>query len=382
MNKTLKAYAIFTGGMIGVGIFGIPYALARSGVWPTLITGTVVLLFTLLIHFFAVEIILMGKGRRQLPGYIGLYLGKTGKVLETVACVGGSVGALLAYLIVGGSLLALFLSQFMIISPVSATLIYFVCGAAFVLWGVHGHPTVHMTIYGLFVIVLGLLIWFSTSIFSLQNISLLGNGLITPFLLPYGVLLFAFWGVALTPELVEITRGNRKIIRRVLLYGFATALISYLIFSVLIVGISGAGTTEDAIGGLKKFGSLGQAMIVFGALFGVLTTFSSFLSVGRTLKRTLIYDFKFSVLGAWLIAMGLPILLFIAGVHGFVKVLGITGAVFLGLEGILVVAAYWVANYGLSKRKNVFVGRMLLFLFGLLLACGVVVEILRVLRII
>jgi amino acid permease len=381
MNKTLKAYAIYTGGMIGVGIFGIPYALMRSGAWPTLVTGAVVICMTFMIHLFAVEVILMAKGKRQLPGYIGLYLGKTGKVLETIACVGGSVGALLAYLIVGGSFLVLFLSHFFVITPITATLIYFVCASSIVLWGKQGHPVVHMIIYGLFVVVLLVLIWFSVSLFSPQNIPLIGNGLLTPFLLPYGVLLFAFWGVALTPELVELTQGNRKIIRKALVYGFATALISYVIFSILIVGISGVNTTEDAIGGLRNFGAVGQVVIMFGALFGVLTTFSSFLSVGRTLKRTMIYDFKFSNLGAWAIAMGLPLLLFVAGVNGFVKVLGVTGAVFLGLEGILVVLAYWVANFGSSKRSNAFASRKLLFVFGALLTVGVVVEILRVMRI-
>lgn len=381
MNRTLRAYAIYTGGMIGVGIFGIPYALMRSGAWPTLITGAIVLVMVFMIHLFAVEVILMAKGRRQLPGYIGLYLGKKGKVLETIACIGGSVGALLAYLIVGGSFLVLFLSHFVVIAPITAVLIYFVCAASIVLWGKQGHPVVHMVIYGLFVVVLLLLIWFSVSLFSVQNIPLFGNGMLTPFLLPYGVLLFAFWGVALTPELVELTNGNRTIIRWALTCGFATALISYVIFSFLIVGISGVNTTEDAIGGLRNFGAVGEVMILFGALFGVLTTFSSFLSVGRTLKRTMIYDFKFSNLGAWTIAMGLPLFLFVAGVNSFVKVLGVTGAVFLGLEGILVVSAYWVANFGSAKRINSFVSRKVLLLFLVLLAGGVVVEILRVLRI-
>jgi len=382
MNRTFKAYAIFTGGMIGVGIFGIPYSLMRSGAWPTLVTGFVVLMLAFMINLFAIELVLMAKGKRQLPGYIAIYLGSKGKVLETVASVGGNVGALLAYLIAGGSFLALCLSPFFHISPITATLIYFICGASLVFWGMQGHPFVHLIIYLMFVVVLAFLIWFSSGVFLWQNVPLFGNGLITPFLLPYGVLLFAFGGAGLIPELADITRSNRKTMRRVIVAGFALALVSYVVFSVLITGINGAGTTEDAIGGLYSLGPTGQKLAIIGGLFGVLTTFSSFLSVGRTLKRTLIFDFHFSHVGAWLIAMGTPLLLYFAGVQGFIRVLGITGAVFLGLEGILIIASYWVAHSAKSKRITSIAGRPTLFALGFFLTFGVLVEILRVLKII
>lgn len=381
MTTGFKTFALYIGGTIGVGIFGIPYALMRSGFWPMIVTTIVVLIITYFIHLFALDIVLMAGGRRQLPGYIGMYLGKSGKYLETIAEVGGSAGALLAYLIVGGGFLHLVINSFVPASLEGMIFLYFIIGAGIVFWGKVGHPMVHSVIFAFFMVVLGILIWYASREFSLDNFTRSGNGIMTSFLLPYGVLLFAFWGVALIPELVYVAKGSRSTVKKAIGLGFIVSLISYVLFSVIIVGVSGVNTTEDAIGGLIKLGGSMRLIVLLGSVFGVLTTFSSFLSVGRTLKRMFIYDYKFSALGAWLIAMGIPILFFLLGVHSFVKVLGVTGAIFLGLEGLLIIAAYWVGYHAKTRRHGAYVSKKILSIFIFLLFAGVIVEIMRIFNI-
>jgi len=360
-----------------VGVFGIPFAVVRAGLVPTLITGSIVLVLSFVIHLLLVEIVLNTKGAKQLPGYVGTYLGSLGKLISVISNSFGAVGALLAYLIVGGYFFSLFVAPVFHISPAVATIAYFIVGALIMIRGVNGLPSAHLLIFVLFAFVLVVLGISVGGVMEFTSVPVFGPGLITRFLLPYGVFLFSFWSLSLVPELVQTAGRNRAIIRKALIFAFLTALLSYSVFSLLVVGASGNSISEDAIMGLRESEKVTGGVVGLAALFGVLTTFSSFLAIGHTLKRTFVFDFGIPNIFAWLMAMGLPFLLFIFGVNQFVKVLGVTGAVFLGIDGILVIIAYISLKNSKRSKKQGFFSTGILGLIIAFFLVGIIIEVLR-----
>jgi len=377
MKRLIASYAMFAGGMIGVGLFGIPYAVVKVGLVPAIIIGIVVTLLALVIHLIFAELISVTKGRRQLPGYVGLYLGPTGKVIATVANIFGSMGTLLAYLLAGGVFLSIIFSPFFSISPQVATIIYFFIVAFILLKETRALDWLQFVIVVLFAVVLVFLASASRGSFSWTNIYLPAD--LNQLLLPYGVLLFSFWGLSLVPELVDTNKRQWRPVFWSICLSFLTALVCYVVFTVIVVGISGVNTTQEAVVGIQ--GKVGKEVYWLAAFFGFLATFSSFIAFGHTLKRTLVLDFKIPPLFSWLIAVGLPFFLYLMGFQQFVLILGLTGAVFSGTEGLLVVLSYWVSK---SRRKKDFINfrspAVLATVAGLLVI-GVLAEIAHVFKV-
>ena len=106
MNKNLfYATATLIGAIVGVGIFGVPYVVAKAG----FLIGLLFLFglggVALLLHLFYGEIVLRTPGKHRYVGYAGIYLGQWGKRLITFTSVFIFYGALLAYIIVAGKFL-------------------------------------------------------------------------------------------------------------------------------------------------------------------------------------------------------------------------------------------------------------------------------------
>jgi amino acid permease len=67
---------------------------------------------------------------------------------------------------------------------------------------------------------------------------------ITKVLIPYGVILFAFLGAAAVPEMEQELIRNRKLMKKAIIIGVLIPIISYLLFAVAVVGVTGLATSE------------------------------------------------------------------------------------------------------------------------------------------
>ena len=102
----LEAISILVGTIIGAGILGIPYVVAQAGFITGLVILAVISFTVIMINLYLGEIVLSTKARHQLTGYAEKYLGKFGKYLMFGSVVFGFYGALLAYIIGEGQVLA------------------------------------------------------------------------------------------------------------------------------------------------------------------------------------------------------------------------------------------------------------------------------------
>jgi len=101
-KQFVYALATFVGTVIGVGLFGLPYVALKVGFAVVLFYFIFIGIVTALVLLIYGEIILRTEGVHRLPGYAEKYLGIWGKRVAFLSIVLTLVGALLAYLIVGG----------------------------------------------------------------------------------------------------------------------------------------------------------------------------------------------------------------------------------------------------------------------------------------
>ena len=156
--------------------------------------------------------------------------------------------------------------------------------------------------------------------------------------LPYGILLFAFGGLIAVPIQRQLLVGREKELRPAI--GFAVLFVAllYIVFTTVVVGISGTATTADAVSGLYQF--LGSKITILSSLFGIFAITTSFLMLASALINTFHLDFGIRRFNAWLITVVPPLVLFFAGIRSFIGVISLAGGVALALEQILVIFLY------------------------------------------
>ena len=367
--KLIYAIATLSGTIIGVGLFALPYVTLKVGFWVILGYFLVLGALVILIHSFFGELALKTPDFKRLPGFAKIYLGNWGEKIALISTILGIFGAILAYLIVGGEFLTeLFLPIFGGNSLIY-TLFYFFVGAALIFFGIKAIAKVEFWGLILFFLILFAIFFQGKSVLSLGN--LFPSPDFSHLFLPYGVILFSLWGAALIPEVEEmlgVDSPRKKLIGKIIFISILVPIIVYLFFIYLILGITGAQTTESALTGLRNV--LGDGIVSLALFFGVLTTFTSFIALGLTLKKVFWYDLKIEKNIAFAIACFIPLALFLIGIKQFIPVISFVGATMLGIDGILI-----LLMYKKIKPKQILVYPLFLILFG-----GIIYEIIYFLK--
>ncbi len=361
-KRVLEASATLVSCTVGAGILGIPYVVEESGFLIGMIDLSIIALIFYTLNLMLADISFSNKKMSQLAGYAQRYLGKKGKIIMTITLMFAITGAMTAYLIATGN----FLSQIFFNSQKYSLLmsILFFATMSFLIYlglEIVERSELYMTIF--FVSIVLLLFILASPHIKLQNLTNIHAG---KFLLPYGVLLFAFLGFPALPEARE-EAGNKNNLKKAIFFGTAIPLTLYFLFSLTIVGLSGVNTTQSAILSLKP---LGYWVTLLGLLFGTLTISTTFLALGLALRDTYYYDFKFNKLNSLILAVLPPFIIFLSGVRNFTRVLSITGAVSGGLLGILI-----LIMHSRSGSKNKVLNSVIVkTAISLLLIAGVIYQ--------
>lgn len=336
----VKALAVFLGTIIGVGIFGLPFAAAKAGFGIT--AGYIFLMaaIAIIIHIFYAEVAMSVEGKDRLPGYAKKYLGPFWEKVCMAVVISILFGALLPYLIVGGEFLNFFLSPYFGENLILCTLLFFSGGAYIVFKELKNISRAELVL-----LVLILLIPVILFIKSAQFIEL-GNFLkFNPKFLffPYGIALFSLWASDIVPELKDLLaqRDVKKVslnLKSVIVLGISFTAFIYIFFIFTVLGVSGDATSSEAISGLSPF--LSSFFVKLGYIFGMICCFSSFITIALALKRTLWYDFGLSENISWFLTCFLPLLIFLLGARSFLPVIGFIGSVAIGIEAIIIVFLY------------------------------------------
>jgi len=375
MSKNLKisfnAISIIIGTIIGVGIFGLPYAISRVGFLVgisllVLLSGTV-----LCLHYLYGEIVLRTKRKQRLVGYAKKYLGSKGKFIATLSALFGLLGSQLAYLIVGGEFLRFLSGSLFNENLLVYIVIFLVVGSLIILKDSTAIASFEF-LMSVFLILVILLIFFSAlPHIQLNNFSRIN---LSNIFLTYGVILFSLSGVVAIPEAIEYLKKKKgKHYKRIIGIGTLLPHFLYILFIVAVLGIAGNNISESAITGLQGF--LGKNIVIIGALFGLAAVITSFVTIGATLMKIIWYDYRISKMFSWLIVTIAPLILFIAGFRNFINVIGVVGAIMGGVNGILIILIYQQAKkkgdnkdpaYSIKLPKIIKWSMIIVFVLGIL----------------
>lgn len=365
-NKNfLYATAVLVGTMVGVGIFGIPFAFSKAGFWIGFLFLILIGFITLLLDLMYGEVVLRTHEEHQITGYADKYLGLWFKRSIFFSVALALYSALLVYMIIAGEFLNNIFSSVFYASPTSYSLIFFVVLAILILRGIKRISWVEFFLMGLFAVVVILIFGVGVGSINLSNFA----GIHPEFwFLPYGVLLFAFAGFSAIPIQRDILRDQENNLKKSILLAVLLTGALYLLFAFTVLGISGGATTPDAISGLYQF--LGGKIIFLGSLFGILAVTTSFLMLGSAFMEMFHLDYNVPKKGAWLLVVVPPLVLFLGGLRAFIDIISLAGSVAIGLEGIVLTFVYIkskskgdrVPEYSLELPK--FFYYLLIFVFG------------------
>jgi tyrosine-specific transport protein len=362
------------GTIIGVGIFGVPYVVAQSGVAIGLIHFAVLTLAVLLVHLWFGELTLRTNAHHRIVGYAERYLGPWGKRLAALAGIGGVYGALLAYLIVSGSFLHQLLGPALGGTDWHYSVAFGALAGLAVAFGLRLVEELEFILTAFLFIAMSLILIVGAQRVDTANFSTVNLAVA---FLPYGAILFSLSGASAIAEIRDILRGRERFFGRAIVWGTLIASVLTLLFVLTIIGVSGDATTPEAIAGLAPV--LGRSIVVLGAVLGFLAIATSFLALGLYLHEVFRFDFHLSKLPAFLLGIGVPLLIFLIGNPAFTQVILVTGGIFGGLDGLLIALLVLKARKH-GDRKPEFRVRLpavVNWIVALLFAAGIAVTVLE-----
>lgn len=372
--KFLEAVLILSGMIIGVGMFGIPYSFAVAGFWLGVLELAVLAALMILVHILYAELVVETATYHRLPGYVKIYLGRGAEVLSIFAVFFGTVGSLIAYILIGAIFLQNIISVFW---PGSSEIIWalaiVVSGAAITLFPLRKEALINGILTAFLIGFIAVLVLFLLPGLRMENLAGFEPG---QAFLPYGVLLFSLAGGIAIPDLVGLLRRERARVRKAVIVGTVIPALVYFLFALAVVGVSSNGVSEEAFAGLR--GIVSDNLIFLGSIIGFLAVYTSYIILTSNSQALLRLDFRFPKILAWVLASLVPLAFYLAGFQSFILIIGAVGAVAGGIDIALIVAMF----HRLRKKQGV---SFSVFSYGwkvaliLLVSTGVIYELYRVL---
>jgi amino acid permease len=354
--------AVMCNTIVGVGIFALPYIAVKAGLLVMFLYFALLGPLVLAVHLMFCEVALKTPDYKRLAGFSKIYLGDWGRSVAVITNIIGFFGILVAFMVVGGEFLFQFVSP-LLGGPVEVySFIYFLAGAVLIYFGINIVSRVGLWGLALFFVIFTVLALKGLPFFDSANLAVRAESRADIFL-PYGAVLFALWASSSIPEVEEMLgrKGRKDLLKPAVIVSSLIALLTYALFVIMIVGITGVNTTQSAFIGLKNILGEGATSLFF--LFGLVTSFTSFIIVGLTLKKMLAYDLHIEKHIAWGLVALVPVILFASGFKNFIDIFSIVGGVLLGIDGILIVLMYQKIR---PDRKFITLPLLLVFIGGII----------------
>jgi len=348
MRKILISSLTLSGMIIGAGMFGIPFALSKSGFWPGVLELWILAGVVLALHLTYSEVVIATAETHRLPGYVKKYLGAEAFRLSKFSAVFGITGSLLAYLILGSIFLNnIFKTWFPEAGLVFWVIIIGIAAAAITFFNLKKESLINGLLTAalvLFTVFLVFMLWPDINNAHWRGFSP------SAAMVPYGILLFSLSGGLVIPEVVILSGKSRRAARISILLGSLIPAVIYLFFAAAVLGVSGNNVSEDAISGL--YTSVGGKVVAIGSLIGFLAVFTSLVAASKNFQELLRLDMNWPKPLAWLAVSVLPLFFYFAGFKNFIGVIGAVGAVGVGVDSALIIGAF----HRLRKKQEKIIG--------------------------
>jgi amino acid permease len=370
---TLVPSLMLVGATVGVGIFSVPATLAGVGPWWAVGMCVGVGALMLVLQLLYMEVALATPEQARLPGFARHWLGEGWRWLAALGTVGSSMGALVAYVLVGGGFAraltgAALGGEF---GPLGAWQLGMgACAALAIALGLRSFARLDALATGCLVTAALAVVGVASTRADWGAVLATPSGGGAQAALTYGVLVFAFTGAPVIPLMEELVRGNRAAYRRSIIAGTAVAWCVTVAFGFAVWAAFGGVTPSELPAAFGRTFGVGAMALL--ALFGLLSTFTAYLASATNLRDALTVDLRVPPRAAWAFVALLPIGIALATRGDVLRVIGWTGAVFGGVAAVTICATF----VGMQRKARAV--RVPRWLAWLVLACtvlGALVEI-------
>lgn len=358
-SPLFQAVLLTISGIIGAGIFALPYVFVYSNFYFSVIGLAFLTLVTILLNRFYIDVILSVRTDHQLPGYINIYLGPQFRNLAVLNLLISSFGALIAYIKLATNFLLVF---FPVTSPALLSNIFIVVIIVlfFLRFRVNLSPLNYLPLLTIFIV----LVIFSTTI----NLNLPPIPSFPPIIYFFGVTAFSLSGFTILPEVEELLRRHNQRSKLYLasLWSLLTVFVVYFIFSYSIAKLSGQTISPDTISGLNRVSPLlSRLTSVFGLLI-ITTISSSFINV---IKEIFYRDLSLKLPLSILLSISFPFFSYLLKKITFLEIISLVGSVDLFISTLLICLAR------LKIKRNPQLWLTIFFILFVFLA-GLIIELL------
>ncbi|MBU1348821.1 hypothetical protein KJ781_02015 [Patescibacteria group bacterium] len=335
-KKTLvRATLTLIGTIIGAGIFGVPAMMERVGVIPGSVLFAAISVVVLATHLLLLDVVARDPVRRRFPGYLGEIFGPWAKRLGTVTHILQISGANFAYIVLGG----IFIAELASVCGIDIGVLTW----QIVFWGVGVVTVVSMLrvvsrIESLLTwLLVALLVFLIGSAVPQADIGRIATSSWGSFFAPFGVFLFAMFGMTVIPEVYEIAGRRIARSRLAVIIGTLVAAVVTWSFGVFIHLATPPGMAGD-LGALAHVINM-PALRLAVPLIGFLAVITSFITNAFDLQAMIRLDLRQRPIVSKIITLGIPFVLLFIVQRDFLAAIDVVGALFAASNGLLVVVA-------------------------------------------
>ncbi|MGM0482644.1 MAG: aromatic amino acid transport family protein [Patescibacteria group bacterium] len=332
-----EGVAVIVGTIIGAGIIGVPYVFAQSGFLTATLVLVLVGIALLFVRLMLGEVLMRTKEIHQLTGYTRRYLGAFFQHLQGVVLVSSIFGTLLAYMVSQGDILSALLGG----SPLIWSLAFYLLFSFLVVFGIDVVKRSELImIVAVFFIMVIITAYSAPGV----KVSFLSEFDVSAVFLPFGVIMFACAGLVSVPASWRVVKraGREDIYKSVLIWGGMIPPVIYLVFALLVVGITGPETSQVATVSLGEV--IGPHMVIIGNVFAFFTVATSFLTIALSQQDIFHRDYKISRPVSSALVIAVPLFLFALNLRDFISIISFVGSLMVGVNGLLAVWLFWVAR--------------------------------------
>jgi len=330
MNKIIYSIFLIASTIIGLGIFILPYALSKSGIYFW-IWFLIVPILMFLVHLSYSEIIFQVEEKHNLPGLAEKILGKNYKNIVWIIDFIGNLLVFISYYLA--------LSNFTkILIPIDNDLFIKIFYALLVIliifFSTNPFAKVEFLL-GLLMVLIFLFLGFyflPKTEFSNFKIEFLNPWL------SYGILVFAFTGYSSLQMVYDLIGKNKNKMLIINLISIFLISLLYLIFTASIYGVFGKNVSPTILENLKNIDN--KIIPISVAILAILNIFTTFIALAFYLKRGLQFDYKIKHIYSWLIVSFFVLILTFLNLADIAKLVSLIGSIFLGFNLFILLLCY------------------------------------------
>jgi len=347
-NDFILPASLVSGTIIGAGIFSLPFVFARVGIITSILYVCVFCALFVVFHLMYGDIVLDHHQLHRFPGFARTYFGEAGYIASLFLVTLQTFFALTIYIILAPSFLAFVAPA---LSLVQQVVIFWFCGSFVIFLSNKRIAFAEFIATAGIALVILLVGGYGIAPLFQKNLALWGTQAIF-LLLPFGALLYAFNGTTAIPTVVHYFRERHQhgtSARASIIWGTIAPGLVFLVFVAGVLGLSGK-ITPDAVTGLV--GTIPSWLLFGMGVLGFSSLWSSYFSIGRDLYESLVFDIKIGTMVSVFLVVCVPLLLFFVGFQNFIVLIEVVGGIFIGIEGIMIIAMWQKAKKHLLNQKK------------------------------